>query len=198
MEVSKLYVWIWFLQVPEIWMKPNSDNYYKCISRPRNRISMSRFQFSECIWCSSLVMCSDIGVLFSGTGSSTNGYILVHANGGLNQMRTGVSKNSFVSTTLVVMLLLIMLGGLLQICDMVAIAKVMNATLVLPSLDHESFWTDTRYCSLILFLARVSFCSNKLSLLAVILKIFLIGDTSLKCLRMILRLLSRCHRNMQL
>ncbi|CAK9142118.1 unnamed protein product [Ilex paraguariensis] len=96
-------------QTPEIWRRPRSDNYYKCIDRSSAEMR---------------------------NGSATNGHILVHANGGLNQMKTGVSiyaKKSFIMK----------LWAGCQISDMVAIAKIMNATLVLPSLDHKSFWTDS-------------------------------------------------------
>ncbi|KAL6508026.1 hypothetical protein OROGR_024221 [Orobanche gracilis] len=135
--------------VPEIWMKPNSDKFHQCISRPLRGLARNcaHRMIMSCSDPSGRtqrncekglpmvgpdVVTPDVGPLnpdvntwYTPDGNATirriakrtNGYILIHANGGLNQMRTGI-------------------------CDMVAVAKIMNATLVLPSLDHKSFWTD--------------------------------------------------------
>ncbi|KAG8660365.1 O-fucosyltransferase 7 isoform X2 [Manihot esculenta] len=74
----------------KLWKPPPSRDYWPCIERSSN-------------------------YTFSG---ESKGYLLVHTNGGLNQMRAGI-------------------------CDMVAVARIINATLVIPELDKRSFWQDT-------------------------------------------------------
>lgn len=77
---------------------------------------------------------------------------MVYSNGGLNQMRAGVSiiYLTFIISTFCKSFMLCncniqcLLRLWLQICDMVVIARYLNVTFVVPELDNTSFWQDRR------------------------------------------------------
>ncbi|KAL6984095.1 hypothetical protein U1Q18_017471, partial [Sarracenia purpurea var. burkii] len=77
------------LELDKLWKPPPNRDYVPCVE------PSSTYSYPE----------------------EPRGYLLVHTNGGLNQMRAGI-------------------------CDMVAVARVINATLVIPELDKRSFWQD--------------------------------------------------------
>ncbi|PSS04046.1 GDP-fucose protein O-fucosyltransferase protein [Actinidia chinensis var. chinensis] len=88
--------------------------YYKLDGSSRAPIDIWKSKFSEFYYG-----CSERGPRFSAAVREqfSNGYLLIATSGGLNQQRTGIT-------------------------DAVVVARILNATLVVPALDHHSFWKD--------------------------------------------------------
>uniref|UniRef100_A0A5B6ZEA3 O-fucosyltransferase family protein n=1 Tax=Davidia involucrata TaxID=16924 RepID=A0A5B6ZEA3_DAVIN len=88
--------------------------YYKLDGGSRAPIDIWKSKFSRFYYG-----CSERAPRFAPVvhERSSNGYLLIATSGGLNQQRTGIT-------------------------DAVVVARILNATLVLPELDHQSFWKD--------------------------------------------------------
>lgn len=96
-------------------VNPTSFYYnYKLEGSSRAPIDIWKSKFSEFYY-----QCSERGPRFTTAvrEQSSNGYLLIATSGGLNQQRTGIT-------------------------DAVVVARILNATLVVPELDHHSFWKD--------------------------------------------------------
>ncbi|KAL6010737.1 hypothetical protein ACLOJK_001179 [Asimina triloba] len=89
--------------------------------------------------------------------NETTGYILIHAEGGLNQQR--IAYSFLTNETYLENMFCVALGCLylesaakchsrkcfhwnMLICNAVAVAKIMNATLILPLLKQDQIWKD--------------------------------------------------------
>ncbi|XP_060207368.1 O-fucosyltransferase 29-like [Lycium barbarum] len=88
--------------------------FYKLDGNHRASIDIWKSRYSSFYYG-----CSERGPHFSSAERerSSNGYLLIATSGGLNQQRTGIT-------------------------DAVVVARILNATLVVPELDHHSFWKD--------------------------------------------------------
>lgn len=101
----------------------------------------------------------------------SQGYIQVFLDGGLNQQRMGVSTCIYckmLCSMVEVYFLKIhryflfsvtdvytFVSNFPKICDAVAVAKILNATLIIPYLEVNPVWQDSRY---ILISSSVHYC----------------------------------------
>lgn len=109
-----------------------------------------------------------IMILYGLFSEGNNGYIMVSANGGINQQRVAVSHITFrfsasfwcsssciVCRSWILQLFLLfcaiynikneLMLSCEQVCNAVAVARLLNATLVLPHFLFSSVWKDTRW-----------------------------------------------------
>ncbi|GMH22772.1 hypothetical protein Nepgr_024615 [Nepenthes gracilis] len=89
-------------------------SYIKWYRSPREAVNIWKSKYSKFYYG-----CSKRGPYFAPAVREqfSNGYLLIAVSGGLNQQRTGIT-------------------------DAVVVARILNATLVVPELDHHSFWKD--------------------------------------------------------
>ncbi|KAJ0038965.1 hypothetical protein Pint_22847 [Pistacia integerrima] len=74
--------------------------------------------------------------------NETNGYIFIHAEGGLNQQRIAVWFLFCPVIALLEKVFFFLLLPFVYICNAVAVAKIMNATLIMPVLKQDQIWKD--------------------------------------------------------
>lgn len=110
--------------------------------------------------------------LFNTVGlPESNGYIYVEANGGLNQQRTSVifvsdlilTHLQYVSNIILIPLVFCScLCCNMQVCNAVAVAGYLNATLLIPNFRFHSIWRDPRFVLIFSVTNFLVDCSSRL------------------------------------
>ncbi|OVA20828.1 GDP-fucose protein O-fucosyltransferase [Macleaya cordata] len=116
-----LFLLAGLISIPSIWNRLNAP--YLCkkdgivLHCPRESPSLWENPYSATTSWKPCAERRDGGFSDLPPENETTGYILIHAEGGLNQQR-------------------------IAICNAVAVAKIMNATLILPLLKQDQIWKD--------------------------------------------------------